>query len=161
MVINGEKAPAFSATTLTLPPAQTDNTGRIIEHTRANFSRSREDIEQEISNAINPPQPQQQQRPPQSASQARQWPINAQSNVITPAAPGPAAEQGSSTPSVPLPTAEGDPNQPPKKKRTRKRKKKTPTSEGQPSTATEATPPSPSERPPQPSANNDVELRLR
>jgi hypothetical protein len=163
MVINGEKAPAFSATTLTLPPAQTDNTGRIIEHTRANFSRSREDIEQEISNAINPPQPQQQQRPPQSASQARQWPINAQTNVITPVAPGPAAEQGSSSPSPTTPTAEGerDPNLPPKKKRTRKRKKKTPTSEGQPPASSDAPSPSPIEHSAQPSTNNDVELRLR
>src|SRR5690606_11109258 len=34
MVIKGEKAPAFSATTLTLPPAQTDNMPAIVEHTR-------------------------------------------------------------------------------------------------------------------------------
>ena len=163
MVINGEKAPAFSATTLTLPPAQTDNTGRIIEHTRANFSRSREDIEREISNAINPPQPQQQQRPPQSASQARQWPINAQSNVITPGAPKPAAEQGTSTPATVAPATEGDrdPNLPPKKKRTRKRKKKTPASEGQPPAGAETPTLSPKEHTPQPTESSDVELRLR
>ncbi|NTW62145.1 type IV secretory system conjugative DNA transfer family protein [Candidatus Saccharibacteria bacterium] len=52
MVINGEKAPAFNATTLTLPTPQTDNTGRIIENTRANYSRPRDEVEQEISIAI-------------------------------------------------------------------------------------------------------------
>lgn len=125
MVINGEKAPAFSATTLTLPPAQTDNTGRIIEHTRQVYSRDRADIEQEISSAINPPQ---QQKPqPQSQSQAKQWPINAQSNVITPATAQKPAEQGSNTTASATAEPNGEPVAPPKKKRTRKRKRKTPT----------------------------------
>lgn len=128
MVIGGEKAPAFSATTLTLPPAQTDNTPRIIENTRLKYSRSRADIEQEISNAINPPQQQAQPRPPQSPAVAKQWPMNAQTQTITPAAASrQSVEQG--TPPVVADTL--DPNTPPKKKRTRKRKKKTPTSDNQ------------------------------
>ena len=49
MVINGEKAPAFSAKTLNLPPAQDDNTGRIIQHTRENYARNRQEIEEDIS----------------------------------------------------------------------------------------------------------------
>ena len=164
MVINGEKAPAFSATTLTLPPAQTDNTGRIIEHTRLNFSRTRADIEQEIASAINPPQPQLQ--PKQSQSQAKQWPINAQSNVITPAASKP-AEQGTGVPSTPNSTPEGEAAAPPKKKRTRKRKRKTPT-EGSGDTATTTTPsipsrpaqsPAPREQPTP--AGDSAELKLR
>ena len=56
MVINGEKAPAFSAKTLNLPPAQDDNTGRIIQWTRENYSRSREEIEKDISERILPPE---------------------------------------------------------------------------------------------------------
>jgi hypothetical protein len=63
MVINGEKAPAFSAKTLNLPPAQQDNTGRIIQHTRENYSRSRQDIEQDISERIMPPENLQVKRP--------------------------------------------------------------------------------------------------
>lgn len=63
MVINGEKAPAFSAKTLNLPPAQQDNTGRIIQQTREIYSRSREDIEQEISERIMPPENLQVKRP--------------------------------------------------------------------------------------------------
>jgi hypothetical protein len=55
MVINGEKAPAFSATTLNLPNAQEDNIGRIIENTRAHYSRPRTEVEQMISNLILPP----------------------------------------------------------------------------------------------------------
>ena len=56
MVINGEKSPAFSAKTLNLPPAQVDNTGRIIQHTRDNYSRSRADIEKDIDERIMPPE---------------------------------------------------------------------------------------------------------
>lgn len=52
MVINGEKAPAFSAATLTLPPEQIDNTGRIIENTRRTYSRTRIDVETEINAAM-------------------------------------------------------------------------------------------------------------
>src|SRR5680860_1426621 len=54
MVIQGEKTPAFSATTLTLPIPQTDNTGRIIENTRKENSRSREEVELEIASSIKP-----------------------------------------------------------------------------------------------------------
>lgn len=55
MVINGEKAPAFSAKTLSLPPAQTDNTHLIIENTRLHYSQPREVIEQSINERILPP----------------------------------------------------------------------------------------------------------
>ncbi|MBC7764582.1 type IV secretion system DNA-binding domain-containing protein [Microbacteriaceae bacterium] len=55
MVINGEKAPAFSAKTLSLPPPQDDNTGRIIENTRNNYGQPREEIERSISDRIMPP----------------------------------------------------------------------------------------------------------
>ena len=75
MVIDGEKAPAFSATTLTLPEPQIDNTGRIIENTRRHYSRPRSEIEKEISAAIQLPA---NLRPaPKSQPQSRQWPINA------------------------------------------------------------------------------------
>ncbi len=56
MVINGEKSPAFSARTLNLPPPQDDNTGRIIQWTREHYSRTREDIEHDISERIMPPE---------------------------------------------------------------------------------------------------------
>ena len=48
------KAPAFNATTLTLPAPQIDNTGRIIENTRRNYSRNRAEVETEISETIKP-----------------------------------------------------------------------------------------------------------
>jgi hypothetical protein len=81
MVVNGEKAPAFSATTLTLPLPQIDNTGRIIENTRRLYSRSRSEVEQDIADIIQPPQ---NLQPPRSAAQAKQWPINAQNQTIIP-----------------------------------------------------------------------------
>lgn len=78
MVIGGEKAPAFSATTLTLPPEQIDNTALIIENTRRNYSRPRAEVEAEIAEAIQVQQQNiQQQKPqPQSQPQAKMWPID-------------------------------------------------------------------------------------
>ena len=52
MVIQGEKAPAFSATTLKLPAEQIDNTGRIIEYSRRHYSRLRSEVEAEIDSLI-------------------------------------------------------------------------------------------------------------
>ena len=113
MVIGGEKSPAFSATTLTLPPPQIDNTGRIIENTRRNYSRTRAEIEQEISLAIQPPA--HLQKPQQSSSQAKQWPVDARSQ---PAAPRPDTQPN--RPEQGTDAVDG----PPKRKRTRSRKKK-------------------------------------
>jgi len=121
MVINGEKAPAFSATTLTLPPEQIDNTGRIIEHTRRYYSRNRAEIEKEISDAIQVPQNlQPQQKPPQSQAQAKQWPVDAGAQAVRQIlGSGPALEQGSEEPAKP------------KRKRTRTRKRKPAASTGE------------------------------
>lgn len=58
MVINGEKTPAFSAKTLTLPPVQADNTLEIIEHSRHLFSRDRSDVETDIARLMMGAQPQ-------------------------------------------------------------------------------------------------------
>ena len=55
MVINGEKTQPFSATTLNLPPAQTDYLPQIIEQTRTKYARIREDIEAEIAKDLLPP----------------------------------------------------------------------------------------------------------
>ena len=143
MVINGEKSPAFSATTLTLPPPQVDNTGRIIENTRLLYSRSREEVEAEISNAIQPKAAPKPTVPPVPPSTAAQWPINAQTNVITPDAPQTIADTVPQTPPIEeateqLPPPPQPPTEPteqgtapiatgedgaPKKKRRRRRKK--------------------------------------
>ncbi|MBI1146659.1 hypothetical protein JEO88_01515, partial [Candidatus Saccharibacteria bacterium] len=47
-IIGGEKAPAFSATTLNIPKAPTDNLDEIIESSRNLYSRPRADVEAEI-----------------------------------------------------------------------------------------------------------------
>lgn len=56
MVIKGEKAPAFNATTLTLPTPQLDNTPAIIENTRLLYSRDRAEVETDIAEAIAVPE---------------------------------------------------------------------------------------------------------
>lgn len=52
MIINGEKVPAFSATTLSIPKSPNDNFDAIIEHSRANFGRPRAEVEAEIRETI-------------------------------------------------------------------------------------------------------------
>lgn len=142
MVINGEKTPAFSATTLTLPPQQSDNTSRIIENTRRNYSRSRSEVEQEISLLIRPPEHLQKPQP-KSQAQAKQWPIDAGAKAApapksqpAPQQPKPQANQPTTTANdrpIPIPMAQdgvgaigSESNQPPKKKRTRSRRRKKP-----------------------------------
>ena len=118
MVINGEKAPAFSATTLTLPSEQIDNSGRIIENTRRNYSRSRSEVEQEISTAIKIPQNlQATQKPVQSQTQAAQWPLDAGAKAVEQLVAAPMTSEQGSEPVKP------------KRKRTRSRKRKATTEE--------------------------------
>ena len=144
MVINGEKAPAFSAKTLNLPGPQDDNTGRIIENTRANYSQSREAIEKSINDRILPPEnltvkrPGPAYTPPKSPeqreaerrakeeamlAQGKEWPINSGSGTtITPDALNPELATPADTPVAPK--DEPAEEKPAKKKRTRSRKRK-------------------------------------
>lgn len=52
MIINGEKVPAFSATTLSIPQTPKDNFAEIIESSRAKYSRPRAEVEAEIKETI-------------------------------------------------------------------------------------------------------------
>ena len=78
MVIGGEKTPAFSARSLELPPSQADNTPHIIEHSRRMYSKSREDVEREISAIIMPKRNQKKQAAPQPNPQNNSQPNKAQ-----------------------------------------------------------------------------------
>lgn len=118
MVINGEKAPAFSARTLQLPPEQIDNTGRIIENTRRKYSRNRAEVEVEISEAIQVPQNLQQQPKPQSSYQAAKWPVDAGAKAVEQIITAPMG----SAPNTPAEQGSGEDK--PKRKRTRTRKRK-------------------------------------
>lgn len=71
MVIKGEKVPAFSATTLTIPPAQTDFSPQIIQNTRSLYATTREEIEAEIQGRNAPPTT----AAPQSQSLAKLHPV--------------------------------------------------------------------------------------
>ena len=78
MVIGGEKTPAFSARSLELPPSQADNTPHIIEHSRRMYSKSREDVEREISDIIMPNRNQKKQAAPKPNPQTNSQPNKAQ-----------------------------------------------------------------------------------
>jgi len=52
MIVNGEKTPAFSATTLALPTTPQDNFDQIVESSRQLYARNRSEVEEEIRAAI-------------------------------------------------------------------------------------------------------------
>ena len=52
MIINGEKVPAFSATTLSIPKTPDDNFNAIIKSSREDYSRPRAEVEKEIRETI-------------------------------------------------------------------------------------------------------------
>ena len=52
MIINGEKVPAFSATTLNIPQTPKDNFDAIVAASREKYSRNRADVEAEIRETI-------------------------------------------------------------------------------------------------------------
>lgn len=83
MVIRGEKTPAFSASTLNLPPAQSDLSAHIIERTRKQYARPRAEIERETEEAVTPQQPAKKQ--PQQPKKPQQQPAQqAQQSTTAP-----------------------------------------------------------------------------
>lgn len=52
MAINGEKTLPFSATTLTIPPTQEDNTATIVQYSRHMYSKPREEVEKQIESTM-------------------------------------------------------------------------------------------------------------
>ncbi len=87
MVIKGEKVPAFSATTLTIPPAQTDYSPQIIANTRMRYAQAREQVEAMIQgkNAAAPA------AAPQAQSLQRLHPIPASATPVQQSGGGEAA----------------------------------------------------------------------
>lgn len=105
MVIKGEKAPAFSATTLSLPPPQTDNSSYIVTQSRQQFSRSRSDVEAAIRELVQPPEQlkKQPKQRPQGAGQAAQPPAkpkNTQPTAPQVRTPAPTAQTAPPTPAT-------------------------------------------------------------
>ena len=111
MVIGGEKAPAFSATTLNLPPPQVDNSHYIIQHSREQFARHRSDVEQAISDLVRPPE-QLKKQPATSAPTQTTAPETLEQQpavkpVATPTQPQTTAPTPNQTP-APAASATGD-----------------------------------------------------
>jgi len=140
MVINGEKAPAFSASTLKLPSEQIDNTGRIIENSRRLYSRVRTEVEAEINALINMPASLQPQVNPEAAktddsnlpltpAQAKLWPIDAGAKAVGAIVGTPEGVGEATAPQTAFGSAAttSEPVAPAKKKRKRTRKRKSAT----------------------------------
>ena len=155
MVIKGEKSPAFSATTLALPTAQTDYFEHIVEHSRQAYSRPRAEVEEEIRSLIAPDQ---LAKPtlPQPAPTA--WPIVGATSVAEQRSAGPVVENSGQHASPPAHTESDVPQ--PAKKRTRSRSR----NRRKPQGGVEQQPPTPSPvAPPKLEIHQqrDHELRLR
>ena len=164
MVIKGEKAPAFSATTLTIPTAQTNYMQHIVDSSRRKYARDRASVEAEIQGVLAATT--QPTLSVTSNNLAKKWPIDSGAKKVQkPAEPNRPRiireEKGTGTPqeapathNAPQTTADGEP----KKKRTRsrsRRKKPASPSTGETGQKTPASPPAS-----QPKAA-DNELRLR
>ena len=144
MVINGEKAPAFSATTLKLPPEQIDNTGRIIENSRRLYSRNRPEVEAEINSIMQMPASLQPQTNPTAEknndpaapltpAQAKLWPIDAGAKAVSTLVETPEGVGDQPTAEQPVEAfgSQPQPDAPAKKKRKRTRRRKKPAAGGE------------------------------
>jgi hypothetical protein len=169
MVINGEKAPGFSATTLTLPPVQADNSAQIIDNTRRNYGRPRAEIEAMIKSAIAVPQNLQPKTqggggnyPPKSATLQKQWPITGvTAQVVQKPRPVVAPQDTSVATSLPAPHHQSDDQhqdagEHAPRKRSRSRSRNRGRSQGEDGQSH-----SPSDTPKQSSPTEGSELRLR
>lgn len=157
MVIKGEKAPAFSATTLTIPASQTNYMQHIVDSSRRKYARDRASVEQEIQALImstSAPQstPPRQSERPQSQSLAKKWPVDAGAKPVPKQSSGGDAPRPiSSTP----PPADG--SAPKKRSRSRSRKKKPQGTEA----GAQAAQKQGSEAPRSVSGSKEQEIRLR
>lgn len=157
MVIKGEKSPAFSATTLTIPPSQANHTEMIVENSRRVYSRPMLEVAAEIqSNIATPPS----KPAPQSSSIAKKWPVQGASKPRIIADTPEGREALASTARLEkreeAPKATSD--EAPRKKRSRSRSRSRAKHDGageQQKTADKSTPPTPSK------PQNETEIRLR
>ena len=180
MMIQGEKTPAFSGTTLKLPPAQVDYLPQIVENTREHYAKPRAEVEVKIAEAIVPPinlQSRAARRADAKANTAAQAPAatspsgnTSSQNLGSLIMAAQTAAESSQTPAfgadqqkvetvtetkpitpAPAETPSGDK---PKRKRSRSRRKKTPAAET--ASSGEGLPP-----PPTFTNNSDNTLNLR
>ena len=133
MVIKGEKSPAFSATTLTIPASPTNYMQHIVDSSRRKYARNVASVEAEIESQmarggaqITP------SSPPQSNTLGKKWPVHSgakpaskpsqpQSASTSPAKPPQPSQQRREAPHTPAAT---NADEAPKRKRTRSRRKK-------------------------------------
>lgn len=155
MVIKGEKSPAFSATTLTIPVSQTNYMQHIVDSSRRKYARDRTSVEAEIQSLIASTSPAPSPQPaPQSITLAKRWPVDSGAK--------PAHKEGSGTThqveKPETPPAGIIQEAPRKRTRSRSRKKK-PVTDASTTTAHEAKQGSKAPGPIQP--GNETEIKLR
>lgn len=123
MVIKGEKSPAFSASTLTIPASQTNFMQHIVDASRRKYARGRDEVEQEIQALIASSQP---KLPPQTPATAKIWPVDsgAKPAVKPPVTPKIEQKNGGNVPAPQIPASTQDPSAPRKRTRSRSRKRK-------------------------------------
>lgn len=168
MVIKGEKSPAFSATTLTIPPSQTNFMQHIVDSSRRKYARDRESVEKEIQALIASPLPSSAPKAalPQSQTLAKKWPVDAGAKPAVSAGTKPTSipapkQSGGAIPATTTSTDASEAPAPKKRTRSRSRKKKPSTGTETPSHAVPQKKGSEAPRPLPKTPSHEEEIRLR
>ncbi len=136
MTIDGEKAQAFSATTMPIPPPPPDFSAYIVAHSRQNYSVDRGQIEEFMHDRYLAPvkqQPKQQPKQPKPRPAAEPKPETYKNiEEVTTVAEALSPVQTPRIADSPAPASTPDTPAKPKRKRTRRRKKSNPDSTPQP-----------------------------
>jgi len=112
MMINGEKAPAFSAKTLNLPVPPADNTDQIVELSRERYAKKRAEVEERIKEIAYSPGKFKSKADQESAKAQKEAPTGSSSERI-----------GKMATSIINPTPEESPDSKPKRRRRRSKGK--------------------------------------
>jgi len=161
MVIKGEKSPAFSASTLTIPASQTNFMQHIVDSSRRKYARDRAGVEEEIQSLISTQTPTAPAQPkPQSQSLAKKWPVDTGAKTVKPKEEGGTTPVSHDKPATPPAT---DAPTPKKRTRSRSRKKKTtePAEPNRPRIIREGNEPTTPAPRPQKRQLQEEEIRLR
>lgn len=157
MVIKGEKSPAFSATTLTIPVSQTNYMQHIVDSSRRKYARDRASVEAEIQALIASTTSAPAQPAPQSITLGKKWPVDSGAKAVQKEGSGTAHQAEEKQPVAPA-SPEPAHDTPKKRTRSRSRKKKA-SADG---TTTSSQPRQGSDKTPGPTPQPDeTEIRLR
>ncbi|HSX32770.1 MAG TPA: DUF87 domain-containing protein [Candidatus Saccharimonadales bacterium] len=112
MTVEGEKSPAFSGTTLELPPLQEDNTPYIIDHSRRLYARPLAEVEEIMHAAYDTNATGPNANVPAAQEKSKTPPPKAKAKPAPPTTPAPATPPAASAAPAPTPAPQPTPTKP-------------------------------------------------